>query len=62
MMKRSILQKGKTNKQKSSYDINSNISLTYSLLICDVQLWFSVRFELVIIKSCIDPSILHNLL
>lgn len=34
----------------------------YSLLICDVQLWFSVRFELVIIKSCIDPSILHNLL
>lgn len=37
-------------------------SLTYSLLVRDVQLWFSVRLELVLFKSCIDPSILHDLL
>lgn len=35
---------------------------TYSLLVRDVQLWFSVRLELVLFKSCIDPSILHDLL
>lgn len=37
-------------------------SLTYSLLVRDVQLGFSVRLELVLFKSCIDPSILHDLL
>lgn len=36
--------------------------VTYSLLICDVQLWLGVRFELVLFESCVDPSILHDLL
>lgn len=35
---------------------------TYSLLVCDVQLWLSIRLQLVLLKSCVDPSILHNLL
>lgn len=35
---------------------------TYSLLVRDVQLRFSVRLELVLFKSCIDPSIPHDLL
>lgn len=35
---------------------------TYSLLVCDVQLWLGVRLQLILLKSCVDPSILHNLL
>lgn len=35
---------------------------TYSLLVCDVQLWLSIRLQLVLLESCVDPSILHNLL
>lgn len=52
----------KKGKKMWLHDFDSKISVTYSLLICDVQLWFSVRLELIIIKSCIDPSILHDLL
>lgn len=35
---------------------------TYSLLVCDVQLRLGVRLQLVLFESCVDPSILHNLL
>lgn len=35
---------------------------TYSLLVCDVQLWLGIRLQLVLLESCVDPSILHNLL
>lgn len=35
---------------------------TYSLLVRDVQLWFGVRLQLVLIKAGVDPSILHDLL
>lgn len=36
--------------------------LTYSLLVRDVQLWFLVGLQFVLLESCIDPSILHDLL
>lgn len=38
------------------------LNFTYSLLVCDVQLWFSVRLELILLKSGVDPSVLHDLL
>lgn len=35
---------------------------TYSLLVRDVQLWLGVRLQPVLLKSGVDPSILHDLL
>lgn len=35
---------------------------TYSLPITDVSLWFDVRFELILFRPGVDPTILHDLL
>lgn len=47
--------------EQSSYIRGTRVG-TYSLLVCDVQLWLGVRLQLILLKSRVDPSILHDLL
>lgn len=35
---------------------------TYSLLVGDVSIWFSVGFELIVLIASIDPALFHDLL
>lgn len=53
---------GNKSKRAEQFRGQPSSSVTYSLLIRDVQFWFGVRLQLVLLESRIDPPILHDLL